>query len=81
MFTTDELFSKGLEYESLIDTIMQSTGAYIEDPVRLRQEFEALPESIRNIAHIWGLHDTVFRDEAYEHWETHGLNLPPPLAP
>lgn len=32
---------------------------------QLKKLFRKLPENIRNIAHCWGMSDTVFRDESF----------------
>lgn len=63
MYTTDELFSDVSEWGGFHDVVFNVQGKSL-DPEELREVFESLPETIRNIAHSWGCSDTVFRDEA-----------------
>jgi len=64
MISTDELFTQD---DTGIWDILAEMGL---DPEKYslkeqRKIFEKLPEEVRNIAHCWGLNDTVFRDEAF----------------
>lgn len=69
MISTDELFAdRGSDalYDVFVGLdLINGVEPQDRSPQRLRVLFECLPERIRNIAHEWGLGDTVFRDEAY----------------
>ncbi len=81
MQTTDQLFADN-GWEALYDVfveldIVQGREPVERSPERLRELFEALPESIRDVAHSWSLGDTVFRDDAYEYYRD---KMPPVLT-
>jgi len=64
MQTIDQLFSNEMSIATFHDAVLEATGktnTYEE----LRQIFNKLSTATQNIAHCWGLEDTVFRDEAY----------------
>lgn len=63
MLSTDQLFA-GDGWESFHDVLFE-LDEQERTPEQLRLVFEALPEVVRDIAHCWGLGDTVFRDEAF----------------
>lgn len=63
MKTTDELFA-GDDWGSLHDVVVEFDGKS-RTKEEIRAIFDKLPERMRNTAHLWGLSDTVFRDEAY----------------
>lgn len=69
MIAIDELFS-GDEWRSFHDVLSEldavasrATPGYSR--AQCRKAFEILPTHIRDIAHAWGMGDTVFRDDAY----------------
>ena len=71
MYTEQELFDDPNEWKSFHDTCVGALSpdptAYAEIPKETVQGcFQHLPNHIKNIAHSWGLSDTVFRDSAYE---------------
>lgn len=71
-YTVDQLFEDGGDVDSYTDCI---TNAYEDinrkvphiDRYWLRYHFDHLPDHIRVTALQWGLSDTCFRDEVYEH--------------
>jgi len=63
MQTTDELFADRGGVNAFHDTVVGPDEKL--SPEDLRARFEQLPETVRNLAHSWGLSDTVFRDEAH----------------
>ena len=71
MPTTDQLFEDPLEWGYFQD-ITWLFEPKEKPPEELRRIFEALPENVRNIAHSWGMADTVFRDEACTWLERNG---------
>jgi hypothetical protein len=77
MYPTDELFAgNGSDdlYDVFVELDLTKSHPIIDrSPETLRALFEALPEDIRNLAHSWGLCDTVFRDEAFEYYRDNGL--------
>jgi hypothetical protein len=70
MYPTDELFA-GNGSDDFHDVFVELDSP--QTPEALRALFEGLPEDIRNLAHCWGLTDTVFRDEAFEYYRDNGL--------
>lgn len=64
MITTKELFEDN-KWDGLHDVIVDTLDI---SPTKEQaiEIFNKLPEPVRNIAHQWGMSDTVFRDEAYE---------------
>ncbi len=64
MYSAEELFSSVSEWGGFHDVVVELTGESL-GPKQLRVLFDSLPEQTRNIAHCWGMSDTVFRDEAY----------------
>lgn len=64
MMTTEELFAAKSEWASFHDAMFE-VDQKARTPEELRVIFDSLPVSVRDIAHCWGLSDTVFRDEAY----------------
>lgn len=72
MFTTDEMFATVDQWGGFHDALFE-----IDEKERtageLRVLFETLPEEIRNIAHCWGMSDTVFRDDAYVYFRDNGI--------
>jgi hypothetical protein len=71
MITTDELFAD-LDNE-FYDIVAEIDLPYSKKLTidHLRILFGRLPEDIRNLAHSWGMGDTVFRDDAYEYFCHH----------
>ena len=71
MYTEQELFDDPNEWKSFHDTcagaLSPDPTAYAEIPKEMvRGCFQHLPDHIKNIAHSWGLSDTVFRGSAYD---------------
>ena len=77
MYPTDELFAgNGSDdlYDVFVELDLTKSHPIIDrSPETLRALFEALPEHIRNLAHCWGLSDTVFRDETLEYYSEHDI--------
>lgn len=70
--TTDELFAHQFQRERWHDVLVDIEE--IADEVELtdeylRKAFDALPPRIQDMAHMWGLSDTLFRDDASEYAE------------
>lgn len=65
MKCTKELFGNRNGCNTFHDTVLDATGES-KSTTQLKATFRSLPEEIRNIAHQWGLSDTVFRDQAHE---------------
>jgi hypothetical protein len=65
MKTTEDLFA-GDGWESLHDVVVE-LDCKSRTKEEIRAIFDKLPERVRRTAHLWGLSDTVFRDEVYEH--------------
>jgi hypothetical protein len=64
MYTVEQLFANEISIATFHDAILEATGKTYTDE-ELRQIFNNLSTATQNIAHCWGLEDTVFRDEAY----------------
>lgn len=64
MYTTDELFEDKGEWAAFHDVVYDVINTSLT-PKELRGVFETLPTGVRDVAHCWGLSDTVFKDEAY----------------
>lgn len=52
------------EWASFHDTVLEATEQDASQD-ELERIFETLPEQVQGIAGLWGLSDSVFRDEAY----------------
>ncbi len=64
MITTDELFLSPHEVNSFHDAVFEATNIHYTDE-ELKELFFSLPDNLMDMAHCWGLSDTVFRDEVY----------------
>ncbi len=69
--TVDELFA-GDGWEGLHDVLCNLDGK-ARTPAEVRAAFDALPDSVKIKAMIWGLSDTEFGDAAYLHFKRHGV--------
>ena len=69
MESLDDLFADEKRREELQDAVSEALSlSAMElkglDVDKLRGLFDALPEAVRNVAHEWGLADTVFVNNA-----------------
>lgn len=74
MRSLDELFD-GDEWLSFSDVTFEIDGK-TRTCAELKDLFTSLPVNIRDEAHLFGLSDTVFRDNAYEYFCLHPQLLP-----
>ena len=64
MFSIDQLFNDEYQWGQFHDVVSEvKLGKYT--PEALRLIFDQLPESINDLAQMWGISDTVVRDDAY----------------
>jgi hypothetical protein len=69
MLSVDEQFSEeSYHWKSFHDTVIESMGESWENDKysreRLRRIFDKLPEYVRDQAQVWGISDSVVRDDA-----------------
>jgi hypothetical protein len=74
MHSIDDMFKDIFEWGSFHDVINEVR--YLEkycnyDVDTIRAVFDKLPETIKDQAQIWGLSDTVVRDDAYVYLKDH----------
>jgi hypothetical protein len=75
MRSIDQLFSDDNEWGSFHDVVCEiRKGKYTPDT--LKDIFIKLPDHIKNQAQIWGINDTVVRDDAYVYLCAHPELIP-----
>ena len=71
-YTIDELFSTPDKWARLHD-VMVECGMGSPTLEEARQVFFELPAHVKEIAYNWGIGDTVFGDETYDHLQSIGV--------